>query len=142
MSAEREILLLEQPQFPSARLLHTLRWVIARYGLPLDVWTEEEAFLTVHTTPDTLAGRLVHVPAGLFPDGSALRDQFRQAGVRWNYVPSVTDWGFVVQQTAFLAWLAAGTPEQRTGPIAPARTPRAAPRRTGRLFYPLTRRSL
>jgi hypothetical protein len=111
LSPSAELLLLEQPQFPSARLLHTLRWVMARYGLDCVVWPEEDAFVAVHTTPDVLTGRLVHVPHGLFPDGSQLREQLRVAGVRWNYLPPVPDWSVVLHQAAFLAWLAHGTPQ-------------------------------
>lgn len=114
MTPDTEILLCEQPQFPSARLLHTLRWVIARYGLAIAVWPEEDAFLAVYETPEVLADRLVHVPHGLFPAGSQLREEMRQAGVRWNYLPPVANWGFMVDHAAFLAWLAHGTPEPWT----------------------------
>lgn len=126
LSPSSELLLLEQPQFPSARLLHTLRWVIARYGLDLVVWPEEAAFVAVHTAPETLTGRLVHVPHGLFPPDSGLQDHLRQAGVRWNYLPPlpqrptvdghvVDAWETLLQPGALSQWLASGTPTPAAG---------------------------
>jgi hypothetical protein len=106
----REILLLAQPVHPSARLLHTLRWIAQRDGLPVEVWDEEAAFEAAYTAPETLGGVLLHIPHGLFPEGSQLREHLRLAGVRWNYLPPGPPGGLMAAG-ALSAWLASGTPE-------------------------------
>lgn len=106
----REILLVPQSTFPSAHLLHTLRWLVQRDGLTVEVWDEEQAFEAAYTAPETLAEALIHVPHGLFPDGSQLREQLRLAGVRWNYLPPGPPGGLLAAG-ALSAWLARGTPE-------------------------------
>lgn len=128
MTPATEILLCAQSAFLSARLLHTLRWLAQRDGLTVEVWDEETAFEAAYTAPDTLQGVLVHVPHGLFPDGSQLREQLRLAGVQWNYLPPlpqrsahhaetlVTAWETLLQPGALSRWLASGTPDPWTPP--------------------------
>jgi hypothetical protein len=127
----REILLLPQPLLPSARLLHTVRWVAQRDHLTVDVWNEEQAFHAAYTAPETLQGVLVHVPHGLFPAGSQLQEQLRLAGVRWSSLPPlphrttvdglvVEAWETLLPPGALSQWLAQGTP-------APWQPPRRDP---------------
>ena len=106
----REVLLVQQSLFPSACLLHTLRWLVQRDQLTVAVWDEEEAFETAYTAPESLAGALIHVPHGLFPDGSQLKEQLRLAGVQWNYLPPGPSGG-LLKPGALSQWLASGTPE-------------------------------
>lgn len=136
MTPDTEILVLEHPQFQSARLLHTLRWLARRDGVGVEVWDEETAFHTVYESPETLLGVLIHVPPGLFPDSSQLREQLRVAGVHWNYLPplpprqahhgtaEVTAWETLLTPGALSQWLARGTPEPWQAPPPHVRDPK------------------
>lgn len=119
----REILLVHQPTFPSARLLHTLRWLARRDSVAVEIWDEEQAFEVAYTAPETLTDTLIHVPHGLFPDGSQLREQLRLAGVHWNYLAPGPPGGLLAAG-ALSAWLAGGTPEPLDHRPGQAWTPR------------------
>ena len=123
----REVLLVQHPLFPSARLLHTLRWLGQRDHLTVEIWDEEQAFEIAYTAPETLTDALMHVPHGLFPPDSQLKEQLRLAGVRWNYLPPGPSGG-LWRAGALSVWLASGTTEPAAAvPAAATRQERPRP---------------
>lgn len=113
--SQRTILVVPAPTMPSARLVHTLRYYLDRYGLPIEAVTETAVRAILQAQPAVLAGRLVQLPASHFLSGDtaqtfANRDgliqALRQAGAWVHLLPRLQNWSVVTDQLAFRAVLA------------------------------------
>jgi hypothetical protein len=114
---QRTVLVLPDPTLPSARLLHTLRYYIERYGLAIEVVTETDVRTLLAAHAAVLPGRLVRLPASHFVSGAPAqvfvdRDSLIQALLAaraWvQLLPRLESWAILTDQLAFLAVLDKG----------------------------------
>jgi hypothetical protein len=140
---QRTILVVPPPAVPSARLVHTVRYYLDRYGLPIEALIETTVRALCQSQPEVLAGRLVRLPARDFLDGTpaqiltdreGLIQALAQAGAWVHLLPRLASWAVLTDQLAFLAVLERGVivPPPAYDALADPQPLDTAPRRARR----------